>query len=107
MKKQLPELSILLPSVYSYLQLIDGAQIAEALIAGFLSLVSISLFYIRYKENATISNKPVELQELELEAEKERLKISVEEMKYHANKNRIMRDNAQAGKTGVGNKFAF
>jgi hypothetical protein len=107
MYRKLPEISILLPFIYSYLKLIEHPSLSDALIVGFLSLFSIALFFIRYKEDAQISRKPKELELLEFEHEKERMKISIEEMKYQANKNRIMRDSLEAGKPKSQKGFVF
>jgi len=107
MLKKIPELFLVFPSIYSILKLIKQPNVADALIVGFLGLISVCLFYIRFKETSSYSKKSKEIQDLENKMEQERLRISIEELNYQANKNRVIRDNLEANKNRPNSRFTF
>jgi len=107
MFKRIPELFLIFPSVYSILKLIKQPNFADSLIVGFLGLIAVALFHIRFKTESQAPVRPEEIIDLQNELEKERIKISMEELRFQAGKNRVMRDAMESGTAQPNKRFSF
>lgn len=95
---------LIFPIIYSLFMLYRTPSISDALIVLGLLAASVFLVMFTYKYNFYVNPQKSELNKLEEELQLERLKLSIEQVKENALREKMIRDSRAALNDGAQNR---